>query len=163
MGLGQSPSLLAGFAKLTFRQQIAKGLVVRSDQRGYDAVGKIVDFFHDPVLGRDAAAALGVVADEGDRVMSKENYAVIRVRPASFVFSDGKTDEVLDFVQLLYKQRFFAFLLPKLVSGHKAAASADQGVYLVALSCLLLHIPRQIALTELPKVRYLLAWWNLKS
>lgn len=85
MGLGQSPSLLAGFAKLTFRQQIAKGLVVRSDQRGYDAVGKIVDFFHDPVLGGDAAAALGVVADEGDRVISKENYAVIRVRPASFV------------------------------------------------------------------------------
>lgn len=59
---------------------------------------------------------------------------------------------------MLYKQKFFSFLLPKIVSGHKAAAAgADQAVYLIALSCLLQHIPRQMSLTELPKVRFLLA------
>lgn len=59
--------------------QIAKGLVVRSDQRGYDMVIKILELFHDAALGRDAATALGVIAEEGDRVLSKENFAVIRV------------------------------------------------------------------------------------
>lgn len=54
--------------------------------------------------------------------------------------------------QMLYKQKFFAFLLPKIVQGHKSAIGDDQAVYLVALSCLLQHIPRQMALTELPKV-----------
>lgn len=43
-------------------------------------MGKIVDLLSDPVLGLDAAAALGVIADESDRVLSKENFAVIRVR-----------------------------------------------------------------------------------
>ncbi|KAM0750891.1 hypothetical protein T439DRAFT_325940 [Meredithblackwellia eburnea MCA 4105] len=114
---------------------IAKGLVVRSDQRGYDAVEKILQLFHDPVLGREAASTLGVIADEGDRIMSKENFAVIR---------------------LLYKQRFFAFLLPKLVQGHKSALGEDQLVYLVALSSVLVHIPKQIAITELPKLMPLL-------
>ncbi|KAK4702028.1 DNA repair/transcription protein MET18/MMS19, partial [Phenoliferia sp. Uapishka_3] len=114
---------------------VAKGLVVRSDQRGYEAVGKVVDFLHDPVLGREAAAVLGIIADESDRVISKENFAVIR---------------------LLYKQRFFTFLLPKIVAGYKAAEPANQGVFLVALSFLLLHLPKQIALTELPKLLPLL-------
>jgi DNA repair/transcription protein MET18/MMS19 len=53
---------------------------------------------------------------------------------------------------MLYKQKFFAFLLPKIVQGYKSALGDDQAVYLVALSCLLQHIPRQMALTELPKV-----------
>ncbi|ORY74067.1 ARM repeat-containing protein [Leucosporidium creatinivorum] len=114
---------------------IAKGLVVRSDQRGYDMVVKILELFHDAALGHDAATALGVIAEEGDRVLSKENFAVIR---------------------LLYKQRFFTFLLPKLVSGHKESTGADQAVFLIALSCLLHHIPRQLTLTELPKLLPLL-------
>jgi hypothetical protein len=59
--------------------QIAKGLVVRSDERGYALVDKILTLFSDEVLGSDAAAALGVIAEENDRVLSKENFAVIRV------------------------------------------------------------------------------------
>jgi DNA repair/transcription protein MET18/MMS19 len=67
-------------------RQITKGLIVRSDQRGYDAALKILELFHDPVLGRDAATALGVIAEEGDRVLSKENFAVIRLSPFFFFF-----------------------------------------------------------------------------
>jgi len=55
--------------------------------------------------------------------------------------------------QLLYKQRFFTFLLPKLVGSHKEASGPEQTVYLAALSSLLQHLPKQLALTELPKVR----------
>ncbi|KAI5478911.1 DNA repair/transcription protein [Pseudohyphozyma bogoriensis] len=113
----------------------AKGLVVRSEQRGYASVERIIGLFHDPVLGREAAKVLGVIAEEGDRVLSKENFAVVR---------------------LLYKQRFFSFLLPKLVTGHKESEKDDQVVYLIALSSLLQHIPKAMSLVELPKLLPLL-------
>lgn len=54
--------------------------------------------------------------------------------------------------QLLYKQRFFTYLLPKLVTSYKAASSEDQVIYLTALSSVLQHIPKQLTLSELPKV-----------
>ena len=56
--------------------------------------------------------------------------------------------------QLLYRQRFFAFLLPKLVTSHKETTGTHQTVYLAALASLLQHLPKQLALTELPKVRF---------
>lgn len=55
-------------------------------------------------------------------------------------------------MQLLYKQRFFTLLLPKIVAGHMQAKPAVQAIYLTALSHLLRHLPRQLTLTELPKV-----------
>lgn len=58
---------------------ITKGLIARSDPRGYDAVTAILGLFLDPVLGRDSATALGVIADDSDRVLSKENFAILRV------------------------------------------------------------------------------------
>lgn len=70
---------LADITSMRCHSQVAKGLVVRSDQRGYDFVLQILDLFRDPVLSRDAATALGVIAEESDRVLSKENFAVLRV------------------------------------------------------------------------------------
>ncbi|GAA5820973.1 hypothetical protein JCM3770_006154 [Rhodotorula araucariae] len=114
---------------------VAKGLILRSDQRGYAMVDRVLALFHDPALGRAAAASLGVLAEEKDGVLGKENFAVIR---------------------LLYKQRFFTFLLPKLVSSYKETMGADQAVFLAALASLLQHLPKQLALTELPKLLPLL-------
>jgi DNA repair/transcription protein MET18/MMS19 len=48
---------------------------------GYDATTKILELFQDPLLSRDAAAVLSVIAEDSDRVLSKENFATIRVRP----------------------------------------------------------------------------------
>ncbi|GEM08663.1 DNA repair/transcription protein [Rhodotorula toruloides] len=114
---------------------VAKGLIVRSDQRGYPMVDQLLDLFHDSELGRTAATSLSAIAEEKDRVLSKENFAVIR---------------------LLYKQRFFTYLLPKLLTSHKAASSEDQVIYLTALSSVLQHIPKQLTLSELPKLLPLL-------
>ncbi|GAA6003750.1 hypothetical protein JCM10207_003581 [Rhodosporidiobolus poonsookiae] len=117
---------------------LAKALVTRSSPTGYALVEQLLSLFADPVLGRAAATGLGVIAEDGDRVLSKENGAVIR---------------------LLFKQRFFTFLLPKLVAGYKdsTAAGTDAGAtYLIALSSLLQHIPKQLTLTELPKLLPLL-------
>lgn len=52
---------------------------MRSDQRGYTMVDQLLDLFHDSELGRTAAASLSVIAEDKDRVLSKENFAVIRV------------------------------------------------------------------------------------
>ncbi|GAA5907475.1 Met18p [Sporobolomyces salmoneus] len=128
---------------------IAKALIVRSDPRGYKMVESLLGLFSDPELGRDAAKGLGVIADEEkEKVLTKENFSVIR---------------------LLYKQRFFTFLLPKLVDAHEqqrqqqqqsdspsTTTTTDQAVYLIALSSLLQHIPKQLTLTELPKLLPLL-------
>ncbi|GAA5866345.1 hypothetical protein JCM8547_000746 [Rhodosporidiobolus lusitaniae] len=116
---------------------LAKALIVRSDQRGYAFVEQMLELFTDEKLGRAAATGLGLIAEEGDGVLSKEKGAVIR---------------------LLYKQRFFTFLLPKLVLAYKdTAGHADaQAVYLIALSSLLQHIPKQLSLSELPKLLPLL-------
>ncbi|GAA6018123.1 hypothetical protein JCM8202_000190 [Rhodotorula sphaerocarpa] len=114
-----------------------KALVVRSDQRGYAMVDRLLELFQDPELATAAAASLGVIAEEKDGVLSKENSAVIR---------------------LLYRQRFFTYLLPKLVGSYKDSPVEGDGknIYLVALSTLLRHIPKQLTLTELPKLLPLL-------
>ncbi|GAA5979071.1 hypothetical protein JCM5350_007056 [Sporobolomyces pararoseus] len=130
---------------------ICKALIVRSDSLGYKMVEQLLSLFKDPQLGRIAAEQLGVIASESDKVLCKENFSVIR---------------------LLYKQRFFTFLLPKLVDAHQqeqekkrqtrdtestTTSSTDtQAVYLIALSSLLQHIPKQLTLTELPKLLPLL-------
>lgn len=44
----------------------------------------MLGLFHDETLGREAAIALGVIVDDEDRVLSKENFAVLRVRIPSF-------------------------------------------------------------------------------
>ncbi|GAA5932916.1 hypothetical protein JCM3775_005263 [Rhodotorula graminis] len=110
---------------------VAKGLIVRSDARGYAMVERVLALFRDETLGRTAAASLGAIAEEKDGVLAKDNFAVIR---------------------LLYKQRFFTFLLPKLVASYKEASGPGQTVYLAALSSLLQHLPKQLALTQLPKL-----------
>lgn len=75
------PDLSEDFFTDTPCVQIAKGLVVRSDERGFSLVERILALFSDAELGPDAAAALGVIAEDNDRVLSKENFAVIRVSP----------------------------------------------------------------------------------
>lgn len=84
--LGYAPS--RGFwrddSKLNHRfggaVQIAKGLIVRSDQRGYAMIERLLALFQDAELAPAAAASLGTIAEEKDGVLSKENAAVIRVR-----------------------------------------------------------------------------------
>lgn len=63
--------------------------MVRSDQRGYAMVDRLLELFQDPELATAAAASLGVIAEEKDGVLSKENSAVIRVRGSALVVHRG--------------------------------------------------------------------------
>lgn len=123
-------------ASLKVAAWVAKALVVRSDTRGYQFVDEILALFSDSDLATDAARSLRLIADESDRILSKENFAVIR---------------------LLYKQRFFSYVLPKLVEGHKSAIGDEKDTYLVGLSGILQYMPKQLSTIELPKVRHLIA------
>lgn len=76
--------------------------------------------------------------------------------------------------QILYKQRFFSFILPKLVEGHQdnvlstspsrsELSYADvmldtvrASPYLIALTCVLQTMPKQTMVGELPKLLPLL-------
>ncbi|GAA5832383.1 hypothetical protein JCM11251_006429 [Rhodosporidiobolus azoricus] len=116
---------------------MSKALILRSSPLGYNFVTQLLSLFSDATLGRSAAEGLGIIAGAEDGVLVKEKGAIVR---------------------LLYKQRFFAFLLPHLIRGYKdTCGHADaQAVYLVALSSLLQHIPKQLTLSELPKLLPLL-------
>lgn len=58
---------------------MTKALIVQSDARGYASLLKVVELFSDEQVGKDAAMSLGIIADESDGVLSKDNFAVIRV------------------------------------------------------------------------------------
>ena len=56
-----------------------RGLIVRSDNRAYDAVGKLVSLFADEGLSKAAARTMAILSKDNDAVLTKENGAVIRV------------------------------------------------------------------------------------
>lgn len=56
-----------------------RGLIVRSDNRAYDGVGKLVSLFADEGLSKAAARTMGILSKDNDAVLTKENGAVIRV------------------------------------------------------------------------------------
>lgn len=67
--------------RLTGSLQCLRGLLLRSDQRAYDGVSRIIALFADPVLGVHAARTMSVLSKESDGVLTKSNHAIIRVRP----------------------------------------------------------------------------------
>lgn len=59
--------------------QWIRGLVVRSDQRGYALLEKLLALFEDKDLGRFAARSLEIVGREDGDVLSKSNFSTIKV------------------------------------------------------------------------------------
>jgi len=114
---------------------IARGLVVCSDPAGLTCASRLIGILKSPELGSIAARTLGIIANQTDELLSKKNFAIIKV---------------------LHKQRFFSSVLRQIVAGYKAAPVDQQGVYLVALTVLLPHMPKQIGVTELAALMPLL-------
>ncbi|CAO1622601.1 unnamed protein product [Parajaminaea phylloscopi] len=114
---------------------LTKALLVRNSKSGQVLLEKALDHFltpqgfsEDAYAAKDAARALGLVASDDDGVLSKDNGAVVR---------------------LLYRQKFYSHLLPRIVAGHANAtqsASADNGqdVHLIAMAAILPSMPRQM-------------------
>lgn len=56
-----------------------RGLVLRSESKAYEGVSNMLSLFAEDELANDSARALEILGKEGDNVLTKENFAVIRV------------------------------------------------------------------------------------
>ena len=71
--------LLKDRSKLTDLLYIARALIVRSDQRGYDILASITDLLSSPQVGPIAGRCIVLVTDDTDSALSKDNFAVVKV------------------------------------------------------------------------------------
>ncbi|KZV93127.1 hypothetical protein EXIGLDRAFT_768350 [Exidia glandulosa HHB12029] len=114
---------------------ITKALIFRNHEQGMVNVERLFSLFTDIEIGWEAAKALGTVGGAPD-VLVKKNNAVIRI---------------------LYAQRFFNAVLPRIVTGAKSASEAFQRTaYLVALTSLIKTMPQVVYKSEMPKLMPLL-------
>lgn len=112
---------------------IAKGLILRADNLGFYITDKLCDLLSDEQLGTKVASVFGVLSSD-DPILSKENGLVIR---------------------LLYKQRLFLGVLPRMVDGFRLDTSKRVN-YIVALAAILRFTPSRIILPHLEKILPLL-------
>ncbi|KAA8914088.1 hypothetical protein TRICI_002985 [Trichomonascus ciferrii] len=105
---------------------VAKGLILKNHQTGISMVQNVIDVLPDDAIGGNAGKVFGVFAYD-DSTLSKENGLVVR---------------------LLYKQRLFSFIVPKLIDGFKAGK--NKAHYLTALSGVLRYMPSKIIIPVLP-------------
>ncbi|KAF7500053.1 hypothetical protein DV113_001944 [Geotrichum candidum] len=109
---------------------ITKAFVIKADAYGFEFTKILIELLADPKLGGFVSKALDIVGDD-DAIFSKENNSVNR---------------------LLYKQRYFTFVLDPLVNGFKSHVSSPdiQANYLVAMSGVLRHMPPKVISNDVP-------------
>ncbi|KAI8065438.1 Dos2-interacting transcription regulator of RNA-Pol-II-domain-containing protein [Gongronella butleri] len=104
---------------------VTKGLVVRGHALGLDLVNELLHICRvDDVLNMDAAQGMAVLLHQDEMILHRASHAV---------------------VSILYRQRLFHHCLPKLTVDHNHAC-------LVALSHLLVNIPSQVPVADMPKL-----------
>lgn len=77
------------------------------------------ELFDDPQLDWDAARAIGKVVSR-DNVLTKKNHAIVRVCNFSKPYSNRRGD-LFENEQVLYAQKFFNSVLPRILTGAKVA------------------------------------------
>ncbi|WVO13693.1 hypothetical protein L204_101314 [Cryptococcus depauperatus] len=109
--------------------QIIKALALLSQPLAYSALEKVISilslFSLDPELVQCAAEGFGVLAKKGD------GYLITK---------------------LLYAQKLWNFVLPRLIEGDKEASGKDRTVYLVAFASLLPVVPASLCISDLTVV-----------
>ncbi|KAG8691244.1 hypothetical protein FRC11_005626 [Ceratobasidium sp. 423] len=126
---------------------VARALVVQDDTKGGEYIDNVFSLFEDPLVGRIAGKAIGEIALNNDGVLTKKNYASVR---------------------LFALQKLCAALLPRVISGCKESkgtyATPKKGIvlrqydsdsqlqdaYLVALASLIKAVPKATYMDHLP-------------
>ncbi|KAH8921860.1 hypothetical protein BT69DRAFT_291166 [Atractiella rhizophila] len=114
---------------LVSRSQVFAGIAT-----GFNFSLRLLGLFQDEEVGETAAKSLGEVLDDKESVLTKENFANLK---------------------LLYTQRFFGMVIPKLVEGYKSS-QAFRSNYLIALCSVLPHMPPRQRISSLPTLLPLL-------
>ncbi|EAL20722.1 hypothetical protein CNBE0870 [Cryptococcus deneoformans B-3501A] len=108
---------------------IIKALSLLRQPLAYTALDKVIEvlglFSMDPEFVSEAARAFGVLAKKGDGHL---------------------------IAKLLYAQKLWNFVLPKLIEGDKEASGKERIVYLVAFASLLPLVPPSLCLSDLPTI-----------
>ncbi|KAH9472703.1 hypothetical protein Pst134EA_003310 [Puccinia striiformis f. sp. tritici] len=111
---------------------IVKGLVVRSDPRGYKMLDRICGLLKEDVqLGGWIAQRLAVVVDQKDETLSPKNFAVIK---------------------FLSKQRAGHYLIGRFVQDYTESDGDSRSVYLVGLSNLLARVGSTVCSLQHDKI-----------
>ncbi|CAE6485127.1 unnamed protein product [Rhizoctonia solani] len=101
---------------------ITRALVVQNHIKGEECINKVFSLFDDPLIGRDAGKLVGEIALNNDGVLTKKNYATVR---------------------LFALQKLCTWLLPKVISGYKESKDSQlQDAHLVALASLIKAVPK---------------------
>lgn len=109
---------------------VARALVVQNHERGEQYVDNVFALLEDPQVGRNAGKAIGDIALNNDGVLTKKNYASVR---------------------LFALQKLCSRILPRVVSGYKESKDAHlQDAYLVALASLIRAVPKATYAEYLP-------------
>ncbi|RHZ75216.1 hypothetical protein Glove_216g121 [Diversispora epigaea] len=110
---------------------LTKALVLRTHPAGYECTNYIIELFNDDTLGKKASSdGFKIIIGDSD-LLNKQSFAIIKI---------------------LYKQRFFDYVMPKLVQGFTESSGDAKHNYLIALSNLLRNIPKQILMSEISPV-----------
>ncbi|CAE6521545.1 unnamed protein product [Rhizoctonia solani] len=97
-------------------------LVVQNHTKGGEYIDNVFSLFEDPLLGRVAGKVVGEIASNNDGVLTKKNYAIVR---------------------LFALQKLCTQLLPRVISGHKESKDPQlQDAHLVALASLIKAVPK---------------------
>ncbi|POV99300.1 hypothetical protein PSHT_13600 [Puccinia striiformis] len=111
---------------------IVKGLVVRSDPRGYKMLDRICGLLKEDVpLGGWIAQRLAVVVDQKDETLSPKNFAVIK---------------------FLSMQRAGHYLIGRFVQDYTESDGDSRSVYLVGLSNLLARVGSTVCSLQHDKI-----------
>ncbi|KZP21037.1 ARM repeat-containing protein [Athelia psychrophila] len=100
---------------------VSKALVVRSHPEAMSFVNKLFDILGDRDVGSYAANGIGEIAGPDD-TLTKQNYAIVKI---------------------LYAQKYFNTLLPRLIGGATSNTPQEQLPYLVALTSLIRFAPQR--------------------
>ncbi|CAO3697107.1 unnamed protein product [Umbelopsis ramanniana] len=116
-------------AALTVLLWTCKALVLMAQPIGYNITDQLITWCASPALGSRTAHGFELIVGDDDLVLNRASGATLN---------------------LLYKQRFFNYCLPKLVENFKSSQADIKPNYLIALSYLLRNVRKQVLLNELP-------------
>ncbi|KAJ1961472.1 hypothetical protein IWQ62_003856, partial [Dispira parvispora] len=142
----ETSSASAQRAAFTVYGWLAKAVFVRMSNITLceHMVGQLVQWLAHPVLRYQVAACFADLVQDHPIALTRASHANVK---------------------LLFRQRFFSMVVPQLIRGYEqttdstdstAFAQDPKAPYLLALSHLIAHVPKQVLMTELPRVLPLL-------
>ncbi|KAL0079570.1 Dos2-interacting transcription regulator of RNA-Pol-II-domain-containing protein [Phycomyces blakesleeanus] len=118
----------AGLLLLTW---LAKALVIQGHALGFQILDIIANQCQLPDVGRKAANHFSTILQDDELMLNKKSYAN---------------------VSILYRQRVFNYLAPKLIETANISSADSKINYFTALSCLLVNVPDSVVASESSKL-----------